>query len=36
MDFEKELPKMCVKDDAHMGKHFAVGFVATIGMEYIG
>lgn len=24
MDFEKELPKMCVKDDAHMGKHFAV------------
>ena len=24
MDFEKELPKMCVKDDEHMGKHFAV------------
>ena len=24
MDFEVELPKMCVRDDEHMGKHFAV------------
>lgn len=24
MDFEKELPKMCVRDDAHMGKYVAV------------
>ncbi len=24
MDFEKEIPKMCVADDAHMGKHLAV------------
>ena len=24
MDFEKELPKMCVRDDYHMNKHIAV------------
>ncbi|MBQ7915456.1 MAG: GNAT family N-acetyltransferase [Firmicutes bacterium] len=24
MDFEKELPAMCVRDDEYMGKHFAV------------
>lgn len=24
MDFEVELPKMCVRDDEHLGKHFAV------------
>lgn len=24
MDFQKELPKMCVPDDRHMGKHLAV------------
>ena len=24
MDFEKELPKMCVRDDYHMNMHFAV------------
>lgn len=24
MEFERELPKMCVKDDAHMGMHLAV------------
>lgn len=24
MDFEKELPKMCFRDDFHMGKHVAV------------
>jgi len=24
MDFEQELPKMCVRDDAHMAKHIAV------------
>ena len=23
MDFEKELPVMCKRDDEHMGKHFA-------------
>ena len=23
-DFTKELPKMCVKDDSYMGRHFAV------------
>ena len=24
MDFEKELPKMCVRDDEHMRKHFGI------------
>lgn len=24
MDFEKELPRMCVRDDKHMGRHLAV------------
>ena len=24
MDFELELPKMCVRDDEHLGKHFAI------------
>lgn len=24
MDFEKQLPKMCVRDDAHMGMHFGI------------
>ena len=24
MDFEKSLPKMCVKDDYHMGMHFGI------------
>lgn len=24
MDFEKEIPKMCVRDDEHMGKHFGI------------
>ena len=23
-DFEKDLPKMCVRDDEHMGKHFGI------------
>lgn len=35
-DFEKMLPKMCVRDDAHMGKHFGVfeedRLVACIGV----
>ena len=24
MDFEKDLPKMCVRDDEHVGKHFGI------------
>lgn len=24
MDFEKEIPKMCVRDDEHMGKHLGI------------
>ena len=35
-DFEKMLPKMCVRDDGHMGKHFGVfeetELVACIGV----
>lgn len=35
-DFEKMLPKMCVRDDAHMGKHFGIfedgQLVACIGV----
>ena len=36
MDFERELPKMCVRDDEHMGKHFGVRengrLVAALGV----
>ena len=36
MDFEKELPKMCVRDDDHMGRHFGIfedeKLVAVIGV----
>lgn len=36
MDFEKELPKMCVRDDEHMGRHFGIfedgKLVAAIGV----
>ena len=35
-DFEKQLPKMCVRDDAHMGKHLGIfeenQLVACIGV----
>ena len=24
MDFEKEMPKMCVRDDEHMGRHIGI------------
>ena len=24
MDFEKEMPKMCIRDDEHIGKHFGI------------
>ena len=36
MDFEKELPKMCVRDDEHMGRHFGIfedeKLVAALGV----
>ncbi|MBQ8685052.1 MAG: GNAT family N-acetyltransferase, partial [Clostridia bacterium] len=36
MDFEKDLPKMCVRDDEHMGRHFGVfedgRLVAALGV----
>ena len=36
MDFEKQLPKMCVRDDAHMGKHLGIfedgKLVACVGV----
>ena len=35
-DFEKDLPKMCVRDDEHMQKHFGIfadgRLVAAIGV----
>ena len=24
MDFEKEMPKMCIRDEVHMGCHFGI------------
>ena len=36
MDFEQELPKMCIRDDGHMGRHFGVfedgKLVAALGV----
>ena len=37
MDFEKELPNMCVRDDAHMRKHIGLfindNLVSVVGVN---